>query len=296
MHSKIIATAALAFLTSLIMPALAGQEPKTTAASAPTAAETAVSPEAGSLRADLDQLVGKIKTRLRAGARTEEALAGEIKDFDALLAAHKDAQPEELAGVLMMKAALYIEVIQDAAKAEVLVQQLKAEYPQTGPGRQADAILVMLEQRKEKEKIKAAFVPGAAFPDFDEKDMKGDPLSISKFKGRVVLVDFWATWCGPCVNELPVVQAAYEKYHGRGFEIIGISLDKDLARLKAFIETKQMNWPQYFDGKGWQNKLAVKYGIDSIPATFLLDREGRIVARNLRGSALEAELEKLFGK
>ena len=108
----------------------------------------------------------------------------------------------------------------------------------------------------------------------------------------MVLVDFWATWCGPCVDELPNVLAAYKKYHGQGFEIVGISLDEDQAKLTSFLKEQGMTWAQFFDGKGWENKLAVKYGVESIPATFLLDGEGTIIAKNLRGPALDAELAR----
>ena len=89
--------------------------------------------------------------------------------------------------------------------------------------------------------------------------------------------------------------AAYQKYHRQGFEIVGISLDQDQAKLTAFLKEKGMTWAQYFDGKGWQNKLAAQYGIQSIPATFLLDGEGNIVAKNLRGGALDGELAKRLG-
>ena len=105
-----------------------------------------------------------------------------------------------------------------------------------------------------------------------------------------------ATWCPPCVAELPNVVAAYQKYHDKGLEIIGVSLDKDEAKLKEFIAAKGMPWAQYFDGQGWGNKLARKYGINSIPATILIGRDGKIIARDLRGAELEAELERQFGK
>jgi peroxiredoxin len=98
------------------------------------------------------------------------------------------------------------------------------------------------------------------------------------------------------VAELPNVIEAYKKYHDKGFEIIGVSLDKDEAAFKAFIAAKGMTWSHYFDGLGWSSKLGQKYGIDSIPATYLIDREGKIIAKGLRGSALQAELEKQLGK
>jgi len=123
----------------------------------------------------------------------------------------------------------------------------------------------------------------------------GDEIDLSKMNDKVVLVDFWATWCGPCVAEMPTVIAAYEKYQDKGFEVIGISLDQDMEALDKFTKERGMTWPQYFDGKGWENTIAGKYGISGIPATFLIGKDGKIVATDLRGSALEAQLEKLLG-
>ena len=111
-----------------------------------------------------------------------------------------------------------------------------------------------------------------------------------------MLIDFWATWCGPCRGELPHVIATYKKYHDQGFEIIGISLDQDQAKLTGFTKEMNMTWQQYFDGQGWQNKLAVKYGIESIPATFLLDGNGKIIGRDLRGDELTQAVAKALGK
>jgi thiol-disulfide isomerase/thioredoxin len=143
----------------------------------------------------------------------------------------------------------------------------------------------------------AASLPGANPPEIVAKQwIDQQPVKLADLRGKVVLVDFWATWCGPCVGELPNVLAAYKKYHAKGFEIVGISLDQSETALKDFIKQKEMTWPQYFDGKGWESKLGQKYGITSIPATFLLDGEGKIVAKNLRGPALEAELAKLLGE
>ena len=89
------------------------------------------------------------------------------------------------------------------------------------------------------------------------------------------------------MGELPNVLKTYQKYHGKGLEIIGVSLDQDQAKLASFIQQKGVTWQQFFDGQGWHNKLAVKYGIKSIPATFLLDGQGKIIAKDVRGEALE---------
>jgi thiol-disulfide isomerase/thioredoxin len=245
---------------------------------------------------ELQQLVDKTKVKLEAGANTETALAEDLKAFDALLAEHKDEKTDAVAQVLLMKALLYVEVIKDYDKGGELLKQLKADFPETQTGQNVDKALASLDQMKELMKIQSALKPGVAFPDFSEKDLAGGPLSIARFKGKVVLVDFWATWCGPCVRELPNVLAAYNKYHDKGFEIIGISLDQDETALKSFIKENGMGWPQYFDGKGWGSKLGQKYGIDSIPMTFLLDREGRIVAKGLRGAALDEQLAGMLGK
>jgi|TARA_B110000116_G_scaffold144522_1_gene125315 thiol-disulfide isomerase/thioredoxin len=127
--------------------------------------------------------------------------------------------------------------------------------------------------------------------------LAGKEIDLADMKGKVVLIDFWATWCGPCIAELPNVRKAYEDYHDKGFEIIGISLDKakDEAKLKSFVKDENMPWPQAFDGKGWDTDLAQQYGISSIPATFLVGKDGKIVSSNLRGPALSSAVKKELG-
>jgi thiol-disulfide isomerase/thioredoxin len=126
------------------------------------------------------------------------------------------------------------------------------------------------------------------------KDINGHDIDLSKMKGKVVLVDFWATWCGPCIAEMPNVIKAYGEYHDKGFEVIGISLDQDKGALEKFIADKKMTWPQYFDGKGWGNEISTGFGINSIPATFLIGKDGKIAATDLRGPALDSKIAELL--
>ena len=122
----------------------------------------------------------------------------------------------------------------------------------------------------------------------------GTPVDLTQWRGKYVLVDFWASWCPDCLRETPDVVAAYRQYHDRGLEIVGVSLDHDRDALTAFTKKHAMPWPQQYDGQGWNSVYAVRYGVRGIPEMWLLDREGHLVAAGLHGSQLSARLTPLL--
>jgi len=128
---------------------------------------------------------------------------------------------------------------------------------------------------------------------FSAKALNGRTISPASYKGKVLLMDFWATWCGPCVASLPELQAAYKKYHAQGLEVVGISLDEDKSALTSFVKTNKMPWPQVFDGQGWKSAVPGVYSVRAIPFMLIVGRDGKIAAVNPRGkidSAVQAAL------
>ena len=254
---------------------------------------------------ELKALIQKVEAKIHAGKDSEADYADDLKAFDTLITAQNGAKTDDAAQIIYMKAMLYIEVFNQPDQGTALIKQLKANYPDTKYGKNADrtldAIAKQAAAKAQAAEVKKAqdtmFATGTPFPDFAESDLNGKPLSVGALKGKVVMVDFWATWCGPCRGELPNVIATYKKHHGEGFEIIGVSLDSDRAKLDAFLkQTDGMTWPQFYDGQGWQNKLAQKYGVESIPFCVLVGTDGKVVGKDLRGEELESAVAGALAK
>jgi|GEM_PF-1515219 len=244
--------------------------------------------------AELGALLHDFKAKLAAteGDPREEAFAAELGRFDSIVAKFPDAKPEEKVAVLWMKAKVLVDLFQSYDEAKAIVSKTKVDYPKTEFAAQTDTFLSMIDSERRIQELRSSLVAGAVFPGVEGKALDGSAVSTAALKGKVVLVDFWATWCPPCRDELPHVLAAYEKFHAKGFEVVAVSLDRDVEELKKFIEEKKLPWAQIFEGA---DDIAEKFGIESIPTTYLIGADGKIVANNLRGEALATKLGELLG-
>ncbi|NEN23495.1 TlpA family protein disulfide reductase [Cryomorpha ignava] len=158
-----------------------------------------------------------------------------------------------------------------------------------------DQLANNIAQLENKKKAESAFGPGAVAPDIVLPSPEGKEIALSSLRGNYVLIDFWASWCKPCRIENPNVVKMYNKYSDDNFEIFGVSLDKDRAKWIEAIAADKLTWPQVSDLGFWNSAAAQLYNVRSIPYTVLLDPEGKIIATKLRGQALEAKMESIFG-
>lgn len=160
------------------------------------------------------------------------------------------------------------------------IQQVKQQY----------------EQVKAKREAMAFLDQGKVAPDFVQAKADGTTMKLSDLRGKVVLVDFWASWCGPCRGENPNVVRLYEKYKDAGFTVMSVSLDNSKEKWLQAIEKDKLSWPNHVsDLKGWQNEVAKQYKVTGIPFAILIDKEGKIIDKNLRGAQLENTLKAIFG-
>jgi thiol-disulfide isomerase/thioredoxin len=176
--------------------------------------------------------------------------------------------------------------LRDPKAAESILHELEAnKNPQAAAVAHQQLVAMKTQQSLGKEPLDLKF-----------QAVDGTKVDLAKLRGKVVLLDFWATWCGPCRMEIPNVVAIYNGLHSQGFEIVGISLDQNKEQMVKFTKAAGMTWPQYFDGKSWANEISTRYGIDAIPAAWLLDKKGIVRSTEARGGNLGEQVKRLLAE
>ena len=174
----------------------------------------------------------------------------------------------------------------DAIEMEKIFANINPELRNTYFGKQVAERIASFKKTQE----------GVEAQDFTQPDVDGKLVKLSDYKGKYVLIDFWASWCAPCRRENPNLVKVYEQYKSKGFEILGVSMDKaaDKAKWLKAIADDKLTWKQVGDLKGWENSAAAQYDVKAIPMNFLIDPKGKIIAKDLRGAALETKVKELF--
>jgi peroxiredoxin len=183
----------------------------------------------------------------------------------------------------------------DAAKVRKLYNSFDADLQNTKIGKKIKTQLEGVEKAKKETAPKTiSATVGQMAPDFSAKTPQGATVSLKESLGKVTVIDFWASWCGPCRKENPAVVALYNELHTKGLNIIGVSLDKDQAKWVEAIAKDKLAWTQISNLKEFEDPIALQYGIEQIPTTFVLDKTGKIVAKDLRGAELKAKVMELL--
>lgn len=179
----------------------------------------------------------------------------------------------------------------DFEKKRKMYNALSPEIKKTKQGKKVEDLLQKIENKKTE---KSNLDINAIAPNFSANTPEGKTISLKECLGKVTIIDFWASWCGPCRRENPSVVALYNEFHSKGLSIIGVSLDQDLNKWKEAIVKDKISWFQVSNIKGWNDPIAILYQIESIPQTYILDSNGKIIAKNLRGDELKAKVKELL--
>ena len=192
--------------------------------------------------------------------------------------------PNAIFAVSMLNAATETEYL------KTFTQSLLTRFPNSAVAKDFVAKINEAASPSSNSNAGGSNIIGSPAPEIDLPTPSGKNISLSSLKGKYVLVDFWASWCGPCRAENPNVVAAFQKYKAKNFTILGVSLDNDKAKWQQAIKDDNLMWHQVSDLQGWESVAARTYGVQSIPSNFLVDPDGKIIATNLRGSSLDAAL------
>lgn len=251
--------------------------------------------------AELQELVTKIRGKIREGKRTEADLAEEMKTFDALLKKYSAEKSEDAANILFMKGTLYVQVFQDMQKGKAILQQVKTDYPGTRRAAVIDQVLAQIESQAAGERAKAALV-GKPAPELNFIWSSREGLTkLSDLKGKVVVLDFWATWCGPCVASFPEIKDLASHYKGYDVEVIGVTsiqgrvsgleekpIDvkgdeaKELKLMADYIKAKDITWTIAFSKEEVFNPA---YGVSGIPHMAIIGPDGKVMHNGIHPGA-----------
>jgi thiol-disulfide isomerase/thioredoxin len=216
-------------------------------------------------------------------------------EFKELSLKHVDEHPKSYISLLFIKQFLNDPSF-DLARATKMYENLDPVLKSTREGKSIKKTLdgIKTAEKKNDTNDSSAVEVGSIAPDFSALNPEGTNTSLKSALGKLTLVDFWASWCGPCRKENPNVVALYKEYHPKGLNIIGISLDEKADKWKEAIAKDQLNWIHISNLKGWNDPIAKRYSVESIPATFLLDEKGVVIARDLRGDELRAKVASIL--
>ncbi|MFC5412260.1 redoxin domain-containing protein [Larkinella bovis] len=240
--------------------------------------------------------------RAAAAAQKNDFKAGQAIDQEVVTENQKVIEtvkamiPQMGTASVAMIALKYLDPKEHFALYESLAQKMQGANK---TGKQATAFIEFVKTMKAEQSAQAsqvAVVEGALAPDVALENAQGQTVSLSSLRGKYVLIDFWASWCGPCRQENPNVVRVYNKYKDKGFEVYSISLDDSRDKWLKAVQTDGMIWTNVLGKKNGSSPVAIQYAIQVIPTTFLLDKEGKIIAKNLRGQALEQKLSEILGQ
>lgn len=265
---------------------------------APVASQPTTAGPAGTvdILAEVDKVTADLKAKFDAGQTNAAELKENQEAITSLIMKHRvDGKRDQVARLYLLNAHIFADALGDAPKARAIWMYVAKNYYGTPAATGAGVSIAKLDAKLAAggpANVTEGLEIGQRFPGINEADLNGQALNLAAHRGRVTMIDFWATWCPPCRGEMPNVIATYQKYNPEGFDIIGVSLDDDHDALVNFLQAHGMTWQQYFDGQGWDNKLAKQYNVHSIPMDYLLDRHGIIIGKELRGEDLPAAVEK----